>query len=275
MPIHVAFQGVEGAYSEQAARKFFKAPIALTGHPQFAGVFDAVLSKRARYGIIPVENSLAGSIHQNFDLLLKKTVWICGEVKLRVSHSLIVHPGTRMRDIRRVYSHPQALLQCQGFLGKLSRAEVVPYFDTAGSVKFLREEGGKDCAAIASQEAAKRYRLAVLKSGIEDNKENYTRFLVIEKRRSKPRGGRPDKTSLLFALKNVPGALYLSLGAFAARGIQLHKIESRPIAGRPWQYLFYLDFGGDSDTDVAREAIADLKRTATGIKILGSYRSSR
>jgi len=266
----VAFQGVPGAYSELAAFQHFGKRVKPVAFPEFADVFKAVLSGKTAYGIVPIENSLTGSIHENFDLLLEKKVWICGETKLRVSHSLIAHPKASLKSIRHVYSHPQALGQCRTFLRKLKGVEGVPYFDTAGSVKFVAESGRTDIAAVASQSAAKRYGMKVLKAAIESNPHNYTRFLILCKKPRKAKGPRL-KTSIVFDLKSRPRALHLALGAFAGPGIQLLKIESRPIPGRPWEYLFYLDFEGDVESAAARLALAHLKELAIHVKILGSY----
>lgn len=270
MAVSVAFQGVPGAYSELAAFQHFGKEARPLPCPEFADVFRAVLSGKARYGILPIENSLTGSIHQNFDLLLHQNVWICGETKLRVSHALIAHPKATLKSVRRVFSHPQGLWQCQRFLSRLKGIELVPFFDTAGSVKHVADTSARDCAAIASKESARRYGLKVLKSGIEDNKRNFTRFLVIQKKRARPTGSRV-KTSIVFDLRSVPGALHLALGAFATRGIQLLKIESRPIPGRPWEYLFYLDFGGPVGAPEAARALAHLEELASHVKVLGSY----
>lgn len=270
MSLTVAFQGVLGAYSELAAIQHFGPKIKPVACPEFEDVFRAVLKGRVNFGIVPIENSLTGSIHQNFDLLLKEKAWICGETKLRVSHSLIAHPKATLKSIRRVYSHPQALWQCQRFLKKQKHIEQVPYFDTAGSVKFVAETGAKDCAAVASQQSAARYGLKVLKTAIEDNNRNFTRFLVLSRKQTKPKGKRV-KTSIVFDLRSQPRALHLALGAFANPGIQLVKIESRPIAGRPWEYLFYLDFEGDVNTPTAQLAIAHLDELAIHVKVLGSY----
>lgn len=266
----VAFQGVPGAYSELAAFQHFGMGAKPKAFPEFAEVFKAVISGKTQYGIVPIENALTGSIHENFDLLLDNDVWICGETKLRVSHALIAHPKASLKTIRQVYSHPQALGQCRRFLKKWKGVEAVPYFDTAGSVKFVAESSRTDIAAIAGQPSAARYGLKVLKGGLEDNKHNYTRFLILSRKKTKPKAKR-CKTSIVFDLKSRPRALHLALGAFASPGIQLLKIESRPIPGRPWEYLFYLDFEGEVGSPIAQLALAHLQELAIHVKVLGSY----
>jgi len=268
----VAFQGVPGAYSELAAFQHFGKATRPLPCPEFRDVFKAVLSGKAAYGIVPIENALTGSIHENFDLLLEKKVWICGETKLRVSHALIAHPKATIKTIREVYSHPQALGQCRGSLKKIKHVSPVPYFDTAGSVKLVAESGRTDIAALASEPSAARYGMKVLKKAMEDNKRNYTRFLILCKQPRKVKA-KHCKTSIVFDLKSRPRALHLAIGAFANPGIQLLKIESRPIPGRPWEYLFYLDFEGDVKAPAAQLALAHLKELAIHVKVLGSYPS--
>lgn len=268
----VAFQGVEGAYSELAAAKLVRGRFQHLACREFSDVFKAVVRGEASLGVIPIENSLTGSIHQNFDLLKKNKVWIVGETKLQIRHVLIAKRRSKMRDLRKIYSHPQALWQCERFLSALPNIELTPHFDTAGAAKSIRDDESLGIAAVASREAARRYGLKILRSGIEDHKENYTRFLLISRRRRSCRGP-ACKTSIEFALKSVPGALYRCLGAFAAQGIQLVKLESRPIAGRPWEYMFYLDFKGDAGAGKSQRALAALKRSAKRIKVMGSYKA--
>ena len=202
--------------------------------------------------------------------MLKYAVWIRGEHKLRVRHNFMVVPGVRLANVRRVYSHPQALAQCAIFLKALKRVELVPHFDTAGAAAYVAAEGLVDAAAVASARAADNYGLKVLKRGIEDNVQNYTRFLVIGKSDTRPKGQR-IKTSVVFALRNIPGAMHKSLGIFALRDIDLLKIESRPLAGSPWQYLFYLDLAGAVDHEPVARALDHLKEISTYCKVLGSY----
>jgi prephenate dehydratase len=266
----LAFQGSFGAYAELAGLSFFKNKIKTVAVSGFEEVFNSVLRGKADFGIVPIENSLAGSIHQNYDLLLKHPVWICGEIKLRVKHNLIVNKGTSLKDIKRVYSHPQALAQCRAFIKKnLNGAEEFAYGDTAGAVLQIRDNGYKDSAAIASKIAADTYGMKILKSGIEDDEQNYTRFFILSKKPIKPTVA--AKTSIVFALKNVPGSLWKSLSVFAIQDLDLHKIESRPIQGSPWQYIFYLDLSGNVFNPAIKKAIDHLAEITTYLKVLGSY----
>jgi prephenate dehydratase len=275
----IAFQGMHGAYSERAVRSFFGRAAKTQECRAFADVFRAVRSGRAAYGVVPVENSLTGSIHQNYDLLLSSPVTIVGEVKERISHNLMAQPGVKLADVRVVYSHPQALSQCAGFLTKLKRATPTPFFDTAGSAHHVAAAAEPGAAAIASVEAARCYGLRVLKTAIEDDPENYTRFLVVAPATGRgakalPKGLRKrpaGKTSIVFSLKSLPGALHKSLSIFALRDIDLLKIESRPIAGRPWQYMFYVDFATPADPEITARALAHLDELTLYVKVLGSY----
>jgi prephenate dehydratase len=266
----VAFQGERGAYSEIAARTFFGEGIELRPCLTFDLVFQTVEERVAPYAVIPIENSLAGSIHQNYDLLLKHRLQIIGELNVRIVHHLIANPRATLTTIRRIFSHPQALMQCQRNLAKLKRVEIVPTYDTAGSVKKIKQEKIFDGAAIASELAAKIYGMKILKRQVEDNPENYTRFLVLSKRAKTSEGA--DKTSIVFSVRNVPGALFRSLSVFALRDIDLYKIESRPLHGKPWEYFFYIDFAGSLVDKNCKNAVDHLAEIATFIKILGSYR---
>ena len=266
----VAFQGELGAYSEVAAGEYFNHDVMVIPKPSFANVFDAVSGGETEYGIIPIENSLTGSIHENYDLLLQHDLVITGEIKLRIVHNLMVNPGTKLADIRRVYSHPQALSQCKDFLAQLEGVELINVYDTAGSAIRIRETGSRDEASIASAQAALDYGLEIIKSGIESNHLNFTRFLILS--RSLEDEADNSKTSIVFSTRNIPGALFKSLSVFALRDIDLYKIESRPIPGTPWEYMFYLDIGGDMRQDVIRRAINHLEEIAGFIKVLGSYR---
>ena len=236
----------------------------------FADVFEAASSGRADYGVVPIENSLAGSVHHVYDLLLAHELHIVGEVEIRISHHLMAIPGVVLSDVRRVLSHPQALAQCGGSLARLlSRAELVPTYDTAGSAKLLQAEKIRDGAALASRRAAEIYGLAILRECLEDDPENYTRFLVLATSPTRPAG--EAKTSLVFSVENAPGALHRCLGAFARRGIDLTKIESRPLRGVRWQYVFYVDFAGSVHEGRCREALEELGGMATFLRVLGSY----
>jgi len=268
----VAFQGEPGAYSEQAIFERWQTPETLPCET-FDAVFEAVASGQAQAGLIPIENSLAGSIHQNYDLLLRYQLPIAGEHFLRVRHCLIGLPGASKDQLRRVRSHPQALGQCAAYLRSLN-VKTEPVYDTAGSVKLLQTENDPSVAAIASRRAANLYGMEILEEGIEDNPENYTRFLEI---RLTP----PDivvedaKTSIVFTLKNSPGALFKALSVFALRDIDLTKIESRPLAGKPWEYLFYVDFLGATQAESARRALSHLEEYALLLRVLGCYPRAR
>jgi prephenate dehydratase len=265
----VAFQGERGAFSEQAALDFFGRKITLLPAPAFEDVLKLVGRNEADSGILPIENSLQGSVLENYDLLQRYHLSIIGEVKLRIIHTLMANPGVRLKDIRRVYSHPQALAQCRSYLRRLRNVEAIPAYDTAGAAKSVREKNLTDAAAIASAQAARDYGLKILARGIEGNRANFTRFLVLA--RKPVSAGARAKTSIVFTLKSVPGALFDALGVFAIRKIDVHKIESRPIVGKPWQYLFYLDFDGSLNDRTCSEAIRNLRRAAASVKVLGSY----
>jgi prephenate dehydratase len=218
--------------------------------------------------LIPIENSLAGSIHENYDLLLGHNLHIAGEFFLRVRHCLIGFPDVKKENIQRVISHPQALGQCAGYLRKLG-VKVEPVYDTAGSVKMLKASGDLATAAIASHRAADIYLMRILQEGIEDNPENYTRFLAIQPEPIIPKDN--AKTSIVFTLKNQPGALFKALSVFALRDIDLTKIESRPLQGKPWEYLFYIDFLGSSKDAHVTRALDHLAEYALILRVLGSY----
>ncbi|MDO8472227.1 MAG: prephenate dehydratase [Dehalococcoidia bacterium] len=263
----IAFQGERGAYSEEAVAKLFgDAPVLPL--PTLNDVFAAVSRREVHVGVVPVENSTAGSINDTYDLLLRYDLNICGETQVRVSHCLMALPGEKIESLQKVYSHPQALAQCEEFLGKL-RIEVIPSYDTAGSAKMIKEHRLAHCAAVASRRAAGFYDLEILAASIETNPRNYTRFLVIS--HEEAQRAEKNKTSIIFAANNVPGALYTCMGAFANRKINLTKLESRPSRDRPWEYVFYADFEGHKDDAPCCEALADLRRNNALIKILGSY----
>jgi prephenate dehydratase len=266
--VNVAFQGEPGAYSEAAALAFFGAKIQTMPCPSFAAVFEAVQGEKADCGIIPIENSLAGSIHQNYDLLLKHQLYIVGEYLLRVRHCLIALPGVEIGGIRKVISHPQGLAQCDRYIKTFGWESEVGY-DTAGSVGIVKERGDRALAAIASRRAAEFYEMNILQEGVEDDPANFTRFLVIDRKPVFP--GDDAKTSIVFSTKNIPGALFKALSVFALRDIDLTKIESRPIPGRPWEYMFYIDCVGSTTERHVTRALEHLGEYATMLRVLGSY----
>ena len=266
--LKVAFQGERGAYSESAVYRFFGESAEVKPCRDFKDVFKSVEEQETDFGVVPVENSIEGSVNQTYDLFLKHDLKVRGEIIVKIEHCLIANPGTKLEDVKAVYSHPQALAQCRTFLEK-SGWELVPTYDTAGSVKILKEKGLKNAAALASEKAAELYKMKILAREIADNPENYTRFFVIGKKDA-PMTGK-DKTSVIFAATHKPGALYYALGEFAKRGINLTKIESRPTKQTPWEYNFYLDFEGNKSEPRCAEALEALKEHAAFIKILGSY----
>jgi chorismate mutase/prephenate dehydratase len=266
--VKVAFQGERGAYSESAVYQFFGADTKVKPCKEFKDVFESVAQQETPHGVVPMENSLEGSINQNYDLFLKYDLKVCGEVIVKIDHCLIANPGTALADIKAVYSHPQALAQCRTFLEELGR-ELIPTYDTAGSVKMLKEKGLKNAAAVASERAAILYEMQILAKDIADNVENYTRFFVLSKEDAAPTG--KDKTSIIFSAVHEPGSLYNALGEFAKRNINLSKIESRPTKQKAWEYNFYLDFEGHRCEPRCAEALKALEKHAAFIKILGSY----
>lgn len=265
--MRVAFQGERGAYSEEAVVRLFGEVDVLpcAGLPE---AFDAVASGRADRGVVPVENSQAGSINETYDLMLAHDLVIAAELDHRVVHSLMALPGQGLRAIRRVYSHPQALAQCDAYLRTLD-VERVPAYDTAGSAKMIQQERLRGSAAIASRRAAALYELDVLAEGIETNPNNYTKFLVIGATAA-PRAAE-SKTSIVFVVENRPGSLYHALGALATRRINLVKIESRPGRTRPWDYTFYVDVDGHVAEPGIAEAVEEMRRQTTFLRVLGSY----
>jgi len=264
----VAFQGEVGAYSEQAVLLLFGPTVSVKPCKSLRTVFEMIEKGESEFGVVPVENSLEGSVNETYDLLLDSNVQVCGEINLRVVHCLIASPEIQLSDIRVVYSHPQALAQCRRFLGSLN-CEVASTYDTAGSVKTIKEKGLVDSAAVASEKAAEVYGMKILKKAIEDSPNNYTRFFVLSRDDAPPSGR--DKTSIIFSVKHSPGALFGALQEFAVRSINLTKIESRPTRQNPWEYNFYLDFEGHKKEEACKEALKGLRRKSIFVKVLGSY----
>ncbi len=280
--MRVAFQGEIGAYSEEAVAGLYPGA-EICPRPSFEAAFDSVSSGDVDRAVLPIENSLFGSVHQNYDLLLEHDLRILAEIQIRIRHQLLGLQGSTLEGIRKVYSHPQAIGQCRTFLKeKLPNAEIIPSYDTAGAAKHVAETADSSHAAIASRAAAGEYSLISLSPDIESNHANYTRFLALGRSDSSQEEGlSPDvlkngeaKTSLLYAQReNVPGGLFKSLAVFALRDIDLFKIESRPLVGSPGQYIFYLDLGGHEDDERVRNALHHLNEVAAKVKVLGSYKS--
>jgi prephenate dehydratase len=268
--MRIAYQGEPGAFSEAAARQV-SADAELMPCRGFEDVFESVKAGPASYGVLPIENTIGGSIHRNFDLLVEHHLPIVGEIELPVVHHLLALPGVAMERVRRIYSHPQALAQCDRFLRTLSGVEVIATYDTAGSAKLIAEQKMSDGAAIASARAAEVFGLVALRSSIQDYEHNVTRFLIIGRRPLSD--APPDKTTIVFTLANEPGALFKALSVFALRGLDLTKLESRPIPGRKWEYLFYADLAAARDDLKCARALSHLAEFAPMLRVLGSYPS--
>ncbi len=266
--MQVAIQGEAGSFSHAAALEALGSGLRLVPCGTFEELFRAVETNAADRGIVPIENTLAGSVHQNYDLLSAHALHVVAETELRIRHCLIARRGAALSDVVRVASHPVALAQCRRFFLEHPRLVAVPAYDTAGSVRDLM--AGKDGAdaAIASVLAAELYGAAVLREGLEDHAENYTRFLIVA--REPAPADTATKFSLMFTLTNAPGVLHRALGVFAMRGLDLTKLESRPLPGRPWEYLFYLDVLGDLRGSVD-EALEELRTFAPVVRVLGAY----
>jgi prephenate dehydratase len=263
----VGYQGEPGAFSETAVLALFPFATAVPHHA-FRDVFHAVERGAVDFGMMPIENSQAGSINDTYDLLARGSASIVGEVIVPVHHALLALPGTSVEDVHRVISHPQALAQCQDYLERLD-ADVLAVHDTAGAARLIAEEHRVGEAAVAAEHAAEVYGLEVLAAGIEDDPNNQTRFVAVST--SGEPLGEPNKTSLVFEVRSVPGALYRCLGPFAERNLNLSKLESRPLGGRPWEYRFYLDVEV-GETDAAfRDALEGFKEYTASVKVLGSY----
>lgn len=268
----IAYQGILASFSYLVAKEYFGINNSFIGTKKFADIFKLVISNKVQYGIIPIENSLAGSIYECYDLLAKHHVWVIGQTYLKVQHCLL--GLSKDTKISRIFSHYKALEQCAKFFEKHREIEAVVYSDTAGAAKYIVEQNNKKWAAIASQEAAQKYGLKIIKKNIEDNKKNYTRFLIIGKQVQMP--AKSNKCSLIFTLPHVPGSLQNILGDFANNKFNLTKIESRPIYGRPFEYIFYADFEyGVNDLLKAKQTIFKLKKKTIMIKVLGFYPSKK
>lgn len=272
----VSFQGEPGAYSELALKRYFADDdIHSVPSASFREVFDHVLSGETRFGIVPMENSLAGSIHENYDLLLQyPDLRIVGEKTVRIEHNLIGFPNTRIEDVHTVYSHPQGLAQCARFLDTYSHIDRVPFYDTAGSVAYIAREKKTDCAAIASAEAAKAYGLDILHAGIETNPKNYTRFFVIVREEDADETG-ANMASFVFSTPDKPGALFVCLQILAEEKLNMTKLESRPIHGKPWEYMFYVDVQLAEEKKRFQKAMEKFRQATDDFRVLGLYTGSK
>ena len=273
----IAFQGERGAFSQEAARRLCGPNVQVLPYPRFEDIFRSVKDGAAAGAVVPIENTLAGSVHENYDHLVNFELPIVAETNVRIVHNLIAQKGVRFNQIKRVFSHPVALNQCLDFFARNPQIEKVPFYDTAGSVKMIAEEKLTDAAAIASSVAAEIYGAHILRRSIESDRQNFTRFFLLhtpEYARRHPLRAAPGtqwKTSLVFSTRNIPGALFRALSAFALRDLNLMKIESRPLRGKPWEYLFYLDFLGRVDSPVSRNALANLAEISDFLRVLGCY----
>ena len=273
----VAFQGARGAFSEEAARRLLGPRVAVLPCERFEDVFRSLAEGRVSGAVVPIENTLAGSVHENYDHLQTFDLPIVAETSVRIVHNLIAPPGVSFSKIRRVFSHPVALNQCLDFFARHPQIQRVPFYDTAGSVKMVIEDGLRDAAGIASTVAAEIYGGRILRRSIESDRRNFTRFFLLRRpeyaRRHPVRAakGAPWKTSLVFSTRNIPGALFRALSAFALRDLNLTKIESRPLRGKPWEYLFYLEFLERADSPNAQNALNHLRELADFLRVLGSY----
>ncbi|MCF8036842.1 MAG: 3-deoxy-7-phosphoheptulonate synthase [Desulfobacteraceae bacterium] len=263
-----AYLGEIGSYSHKACTQYFGERVDLMPVNTFKGVYEAVKDGGADFGVIPLENALAGSVHENYDLLLEYDLRIVGEITLRIEHNLVGHPGTSLGDIRRIYSHPQVFQQCRQYIDRHDW-ELVPVSDTAHAVRHIREQGDFTEAALAGRDAARIFEMEILEAGIETNPRNYTRFVVIA--REPLAGGEKQKSSLIFSTGNQPGSLFEALKVFADNGINLVKLESRPIHGKPWEYMFYVDLEADVEAEDFAPVMAQLRGKIDYLKVLGSY----
>lgn len=276
-PERVAFQGELGAFSQQAIYQLLGQDVEPVPCSWFDEVFRSLAEHKVTAAVIPIENTLHGSVHENYDHLLNFRLPIVGETSVRIVHNLIAPPGVRFRDIKKVYSHPVALNQCLGFFAAHPHLEKVPFYDTAGSVKMLMAERPEGAAAIASALAAEMYGARILRRSIEDDRENHTRFFLL-RRKAPPwkwrEGEDPKtwKTSLVFSTRNVPGALFRAISAFALRDLNLAKIESRPLRGKPWEYLFYVDVIGHVGQTGMQNALRHLRELTDMLHVLGCYK---
>jgi prephenate dehydratase len=269
----IAFQGERGAFSEEAVIKLAGENIQLVPRPTFGALFSAIPEGAADFALAPLENTLAGSVHQSYDLLLESSLHIVAEVAIPIAHNLIGCPSATLAGIRIVYSHPVALAQCLRFFLEHPEIQPIAANDTAGSVRQIIEKGDLSRAAIAGRRAAEYYGGVILLENLQDYPENYTRFVLLSAKPEMRPGA--NKISLVIRVKHQPGALYSALGVFAKRGISLLKIESRPLKGTPWHYSFYLDIEGSTADSTIVEALAELGDRAEWHRILGCYPAAK
>ncbi len=275
-PIRVAFQGARGAFSEQACRQLLGLDLELRPCERFVEIFEALKSGEVDHSVVPIENTLAGSVHENYDHLLEYELPIVAETRVRIVHNLIGRPEAEMAQVKRAISHPVALGQCIRFFKEHPGIRAESHYDTGGSVKTVMEGDDPSTAAIASSAAADFYGAKILQAGIEDHRENYTRFFLLARGapEAPPEGPSPLKTSICFATHHEPGALFKCMAAFGLRDINLMKIESRPMRSRPWEYLFYVDLIGDPREERCANALRQLAETTELLAVLGTYRQA-
>jgi len=279
LEMKAAFQGELGAFSQEAIRQLLGPGAKPVPCQRFDQVFATLKARKVDCAVIPIENTLHGSVYENYDLLLKHNFIICEETSVRIVHNLIAPPGVTFHSVRKVFSHPVALNQCLDFFASNKQIERESFYDTAGSVKMVMADRPSASAAIASAFAAKIYGGKILKKGIEDDRQNHTRFFLLEPEGSEPRvpkgaAKRPWKTSLVFSTKNIPGSLFRALSALALRDLNLTKIESRPLRGKPWEYMFYVDLIGHQNDKNVRNALGHLEELTDFLRVLGSYHAA-
>lgn len=266
----VVYQGARGCFSELAAGRFFDEPIKGKNVSRFEDIFETLKNRKGFLGIIPIENSLMGSLHRNYDLLLEYDCWIIGEVELKITYDLLANHQAKQKAIEEVWSHPIVLEQCRRFVGKHPEFKVKPVYDSAGAAGIIKKNKRLDVAVIAGQGIGQLYGLRTVEQRIEDDPQNFTRFLVISQKKEIVHG-KDLKTTLVFGVKNEVGILFRCLSIFALRNIDLTKLESRPIIGKPWEYLFYIDFNGSVEDENCKHAIESLREAVGYVKCLGSY----
>ncbi|MFO7891809.1 MAG: prephenate dehydratase [bacterium] len=269
----ITFQGEKGAFSDEAAHCYYCEPIKTIPCREFETVFEKVNNRECDEGIVPIENSLTGSIHTNIDSLLNYKLYITGEIIVRIQHHLLSLNNSPLSGLRKILSHPQALKQCSSFLKYLKNVEIVAAHDTAGAAKYILSNNCENYAAIAGKLAAKEYGLKIIKKNIENHDQNYTRFVILEKDTIQDKKCR--KISIVLSLPDKPGSLYTCLGIFKKANINLIKIESRPVIGYPWKYYFYIDFENTNPESIMESILKELKSESLFFRLLGIYPKGR